>query len=383
MIGVAEVEGLNTTVLQTVQVEEAEEPEVKPANKTLLQQALSQADALEAAGELEGVNELVLREFRRAREEARTILADEKADQEEVNTAWLRLSRAIQMLGMKTDKTELRALIARAESLNLDDYKEEGRQAFQDALDYARQVNEDPAALTDVSIQAAIEKLQAAMDALEKKPADLDLSLLQMLVDSVEGTDLNKYLSEGQDELQNALEEARTVLASAENQEQVDASVARLHNAWLSLRLKADESLLAQLKDASVMLRSLSLTAYAAPMQARITAVADSIDALLEQPEVGTQEALDTLDEARTLMKELDLPELPEPDLKPADDLKTPSDQTESSQKPAETEKKTAEESQTAKSVKTAASFSWIRTSAAALGALGLFGILAHNRRRR
>lgn len=98
---------------------------------------------------------------------------------------------------------------------------------------------------------------------------------------------------------------------------------------------------------------------------------------------MGTQEALDTLDEARTLMKELDLPELPEPDLKPADDLKTPSDQTESSQKPAETEKKTAEESQTAKSVKTAASLSWIRTSAAALGALGLFGILAHNRRRR
>lgn len=86
-------------------------------NKTLLEMAVAQAHVLDTPENLEGVNELVVRSFHTCLEEAEAVLADEQACQEEVNAAWLNLTRAIQMLSFKTDKTQLAALKAECEVL--------------------------------------------------------------------------------------------------------------------------------------------------------------------------------------------------------------------------------------------------------------------------
>lgn len=90
------------------------------ANKTLLGQAIDYANLLKENGALEGVNSIVVRNFEECLQQAQFIYSSSAASQEEVNTAWSHLARAIQMLDLKTDKSELLALIASAEQINPD-----------------------------------------------------------------------------------------------------------------------------------------------------------------------------------------------------------------------------------------------------------------------
>lgn len=68
--------------------------------------------------------------------------------------------------------------------------------------------------------------------------------MLVLLVDSVQNADLSHCLSDGVPAFQEALTHARSVLVSPRSQEEIDQAVVKLHQAWMNLRLKADESLL-------------------------------------------------------------------------------------------------------------------------------------------
>ena len=334
----------------------AMEEEQPAANKVLLEMAVSHALQLKEQNALEGVNALVVQHFEEALAQAQTVLADEKASQDEVNAAWSSLVQAIQMLGFTTDFSELDLLLARAESVDLDtipdgDLKDE----LLAAMDYAKEVRGSDTALTEVSIAEAVNRLQAALDALDEY-LQIDLSILQLLTESVQDTDLSLYLSAGQAEFTAALEQAQAVLAAPESQQQVDEAALALHQAWLNLRLKADESLVESLRDSLQTLQVMSLNQmFAQSSQKEADVLIHNLETLLEKPEISDQEARELQSQVDEFLKNAKDPQgspvdpslVPEPsDKAPAQSIKTPDASSVQNSSSA----------QTAKSVKTAAS---------------------------
>ncbi len=338
--------------------EKAEAP-VEEANKTLLKQAIAYADAI-SEDELSKVNELVRKAFEEALAEAKAVDENPAATQLEVNNAWLNLTEKIHMLNFTTDKTELLALIAQAKELNPDDYEDETAQAFREALAYAEEVANDPAALDEQSITEAISRLQAAMDALVRKET-LDKVLLQMLVDMVKDTDLSAYTSTGQDEFKAALEEAQALLVEADSQDQINGSVARLHSAYMALRLKPSEEVLEELCGFQTMVLSLNLDLFTPAQANAINDLKVRVDEALGNPDLSAAEAdvlqKDVQDMTRTINEVLDQKptdenKKPVDEGKPADEKKDPAKQD----KPSEEKTEAAVKPETTnKSVKTAA----------------------------
>lgn len=142
--------------------------EQQGANRALLVQAINEAETLKAEGKLEGVNALVVEKFNTALASAKAVNDKADATQEEVNDAWLNLAKVIQMLGFKTDKTALYEAIAKAQEVDLVDHYDEGKDELAAAIEHAIEVSESDTALTDQSIQEAIDRLEAAITGLTK-----------------------------------------------------------------------------------------------------------------------------------------------------------------------------------------------------------------------
>lgn len=285
-------------------LEEAWQNLVPVRDKTLLAQAIAYAEDLLAHDGLKNVNPLVAAEFNAALEEARAVYASETADQKQITASWQRLSKAIQMTGWTTDKSELQALYDAYSQINLDLYEDGAeKDAFVAALRNAEEVLASETALDEVSIKAAVEQLKNAFAGLIEKPeVVIDTTVLELLVETVEGTDLSAYAAAGQEELQAALQAARAVLAAPESQEQVDEAVRTLHTAFLNLRLKADESLLEALRGfqtrVAMMNRALFTTAQLQQvddLNGRITEALNTPDLDAPTAEALAKEADDVL----------------------------------------------------------------------------------------
>ncbi len=130
-------------------------------------------EALEAAiARAQGLNEAYYtadswNAVEEALADAEAVLARADATQTEIDAATAWLTEALGALVPDTDKTALDALVGEAESLNAEDYTEETWQSLRDALEIAKGVLADDAALQP-AVDAAQTALQAALDALEE-----------------------------------------------------------------------------------------------------------------------------------------------------------------------------------------------------------------------
>lgn len=245
------------SVERTFVIEKAtEEPDPEPvkANKSLLQTAISYAEAQKNADSYAAVNSLVKAHFEAALEEAKAVMADEEATQEEVDNAWAALAHAVHYLGFTSNKSALALLTEECRGIaeNIADY-EGDTEEFLAALSYAEEVLASDTALDEQSIKAAYDRLSAAKDGLSLKqpPAEIDYSVLEALVSHCQGveTDLDKYVETGKPEFVSALRAGEALLDNAQTQEEVDAAVKTLNTALLNLRLKADEELVKALQN--------------------------------------------------------------------------------------------------------------------------------------
>lgn len=355
--------------------------EVPEANKTLLRQAISYAEAQVEAGALDHLNTTVLNYFNTALEEARAVEADKKATTDEVNAAWLKLVQAIQMLDFKADKDALAALVEQAQVVLETPLTPESKAALEEAIEKAQAVLDSDTALQE-SIDKALADLQAALDAAVK--VEYSTELLQMIIDAAEEADLDAFINaNGEvDAFKAALKEAKNVVKNPESQEQINDTAASLNRLWLSLRLKPDESVLAELRDFSAQVRMLKAANFQPATFNMLVALADDVDEALNNPSLSKAESLDLLDKVNEVKDLLDHPdgdqknEPAKPDAKDPVSEKPAVDETE---KPAESVKPAADT--TKKSVKTAASTSLGWSAAAALLSLG--GLLSLKRRKR
>ena len=200
----ADFGGYKDFVMDNLKIELAEAP-----STAVLEYALSLAETADT----EGVAESVLNNFNDAKAAAEDILArvqagDLSVTQEMTDEAWQNLIKAMQYLSFKQgDKTDLQKVIDMAKSLDLNEYLDEGQQAFTDALAAAEAVLADGDAMQE-EVDQSWKDLLKAMSELRLKP---DKDALKDLIDEANGMS-----TEGADEetiavFQNALAAAVSV----------------------------------------------------------------------------------------------------------------------------------------------------------------------------
>ena len=222
-------EALNTAVEAMNAAVEARVPDQpgQEANKALLQATYDYAVTLDTTGVVDSAVAI----FQKALDEAKTVLDNPNATQEQVNTAWDNLLTGIWSLGLKQgNKDILEVLIAKAETMvaNQSKYVQDHWQELLDALNAGQKVMDDGDALQG-DVETAVDALMNAILAQRYKA---DKSILEDLIGKAEGIDLTGYTAESVAVFRSALATAQSVLAdetlSEDDQATVDNAVAAL-----------------------------------------------------------------------------------------------------------------------------------------------------------
>lgn len=197
--------------------------------------------------------------FVTARDNAKAVLDNMEATQEEVNTAAEQLQGAVD--GLRVSKTTLKYYLDEAkkhvENGDVDNSAESIQKLFDEAIKEGEAVMEKENA-TKEEVQDATVKLIKAIQALDMKPGDK--TDLEMTVELADMLDLNKYVAEGQQEFKDALTVAKDVLNDKDAmQEDIDTAWKALAEAMSNLRLKANKE---ALKDLLEEVEKLDLSKY-------------------------------------------------------------------------------------------------------------------------
>ena len=213
--------------------------EAQPGNKDLLQKTYEYALTLST----EGVTDSAKAAFEAAVANAKTVLDDANATQDEINAAWDALLEGIWGLGLtQGDKTMLEQLIAKAESMlpDEDKYVADNWQMLVDALDAAKKVMDDGDAM-DEDIKPVAEDLLNAILAQRFKA---DKSILEELIAKAEAMDLNGYNEASVGAFRSALAAAQAVMAdeslTEDDQAKVDTAVMNLLTAMENLTAEGE-----------------------------------------------------------------------------------------------------------------------------------------------
>ena len=206
-------------------------------NTTVLDQVIAYAEAQETSPSFDDVIPMVQQSFRETLEAAKIVQADQFANQEEIDQAWVALLEEIHKLGfVKGDKTLLKTFYTYANGLDLNLYADgNAKQVFISALKDAASVIEDENAMSDTIEPAYSALIESTMDLRYKA----DKSILDSLIQQADGINTSLYTTESLAELNSCLANAKAVLEdttiSVDDQPMVDQQVAALQAAIDSL----------------------------------------------------------------------------------------------------------------------------------------------------
>ncbi len=278
--------------LETQVVEEALQNAINNLEKEVTVSKTALSIAVEMAGnvteaDLENVVPAVVTEFNAALEEARAILANDNATQEEVDASFARLATAMHMLEfLKGDKAELQDLVDSTAELVEGNYTEESWSALQEALTNANTVLNNENAMQE-EVDEAYDNLQAAINGLEEAEV-VDKSLLEAMVNKVLGLEEDKYIASSWQAMLPDLEAAQEVLTNEKaTQAEVDEACDALTRGYLNLRLKPNKDLLADLINKA---NGLNAASYTASTWAVVENEVIKAQAVLNNPEASEAE---------------------------------------------------------------------------------------------
>lgn len=198
----------------------------------------------------EGVVPAVKERFEKALQKAKNVLSQADATQEEVDAADEELIEILQYLEFKGDPTELLALIAEAEKIDLLLYEDGAiKDAFAQALTDAKDTAENyPLTAELAKAQAALEEAIKNLETV--KIPQIDLTKLQEKVDQAKPMyeNLESYIDNAaRAQFKAVYELALQLLENPTTQVDVDDAVVALHRAMLELRLKPSKEALQKL----------------------------------------------------------------------------------------------------------------------------------------
>ena len=260
--------------------------EAATVSKTALSIAVDMANNV-TEEQLNKVVPVVVNEFEAALQEAKEIIANDKATQEQVDASFARLASAMHMLEFyKGDKTELQSLVDVAADLVEGNYTEESWTELQEALVEANTALENENAMQE-EVDEAYDKLQAAIEGLEEAEV-VDKTLLEAMVNKVLGLEENKYKESSWQAILPVLEKAQEILASEEaSQLEVDNAYEGLIRAYLDLRLKPNKDVL---NDLIQQVNGLNKASYSAKTWNVMQDALDKAMAVLDDPEASQAE---------------------------------------------------------------------------------------------
>lgn len=205
----------------------------KSGSKAYLEYLLSVAGEIDTEDFIAGVTA-----FKDAYEAAQKVYDDPDATADEIADAANTLEEALLGLVRGSSKEMLRTVINKANKLDLTQYVEAGKPAFEEALAQAEDVLYDDQATQD-EVQNAIDALNDAMDALRKLA---DKSALNALIASIEKLNLSKYTDDSVSNLNRVLSKAKDIAAdvslSEDDQDAVDAMTDDLQHVKDSLKTR-------------------------------------------------------------------------------------------------------------------------------------------------
>ena len=156
----------------------------------------------------EGLDPSSIEELKAVMEEAQKVYDNRDAMEPEITEAVENLKKAIDNVRHQADKSTLATVIAKAESIDLSEYIEEGQDTFTAALESAKEIYDDPSA-TQEEVDAAADALNAAITAL-RKIANKDH--LKELMETAQSIDASDYTAASYQNLANVMAEAQKVL---------------------------------------------------------------------------------------------------------------------------------------------------------------------------
>ena len=181
----------------------------------------------------EGLDPSSIEELKAVMEEAQKVYDNRDAMEPEITEAVENLKEAIDNVRHQADKSTLATVIAKAESIDLSEYIEEGQDAFTAALESAKEIYDDPSA-TQEEVDAAADALNAAITAL-RKIANKDH--LKELMETAQSIDASDYTAASYQNLANVMAEAQKVLDDNTLAEDDPAAEATIRN--METRLSA------------------------------------------------------------------------------------------------------------------------------------------------
>ncbi len=176
--------------------------------------------------------------FKTALKNAETVLADRDAMQNEIDKAYNDLKAAFDALEKLADKSQLKALLDECAEFKEENYTPATWEVFAPILEKAQGVYDNVDA-TQEEVNAAVDELLGGMLQLRFKA---DTSILEGLVQQVEGMDLSQYTDASVAALKAVLGESKAMLGnenlSKDDQPAVDAQVEKLAQAINNLEVK-------------------------------------------------------------------------------------------------------------------------------------------------
>lgn len=244
--------------------------------------------------------------FAEALEAARKALADEHAQQEDLNQAERRLSEAAEALVFVTapDKTALNSLVDECGTLQQEDYTEESWRAFTEALEAAQKILADPRARKAVIDQAQT-KLSEAKEALI--PVDITRDDLRNLIARCEKLEQDQYTAESWRAFVSVLNKAKRNVDSA-SQEEVESIYIELVLVRKALEPVTDKTRLQELVNACGTLEQEEYTAESWSPFAKALEEAKAVLQDQDAVQNTVQAAMETLETARDRLQKISEP---------------------------------------------------------------------------
>ena len=188
--------------------------------------------------DLSNVVPVVVNEFKAALQEAKELLSDENATQDQIDASFNRLSEVMHMLSFeKGDKKALESLVSKIESLDKAEYISSTWNKLNVVLEKANNVLANENAMEEEVSKTYDELLRAFLE-LRLKP---NKDKLQDLINKVESLDKNKYTKESWDKLEEKLAAAKAIISNEDvEKDEVDRARAELEVALGELVANAD-----------------------------------------------------------------------------------------------------------------------------------------------
>ena len=224
---------------EAIKALEEKEEDTENVFKMHLTIAVEEAEKVSEA-DLENVVPAVVKEFKAALAEAKELLVNNKATQEEVNASFDRLSKVMQMLSFnKGDKTQLVSLIEKIEALDSSKYIAKTWESLATVLEASKAVVADENALEE-EVAKSYEGLLREFLKLRLKP---NKDALNDLINKAQSLDSSKYTRESWRAVEKAVEEADKVMKNEDaTEKEIAKAEENLKSAISDLKIASNDT---------------------------------------------------------------------------------------------------------------------------------------------